>query len=210
LSRSRLLLLAAGVMVSGHELTLSIGRVLSADSAALHATEHGTPWMVIVALVGGLLVAIAAIALQRVAALRARLDSVSVRLPAWERPDPATVARVAARLFALAVVGFLLQENAEHLIGHGHLPLLAPLLEGQYVVALPVFAAISTLLGALAIALSRNVVVLVTALAAASHRALRPACSFTPPPVPHLDGRSALLTRGGRSGRRAPPVLLAA
>jgi hypothetical protein len=41
MSRSRLLLPAAGVMVSGHELDLSIGP--SADSAALRPTEPGTP-----------------------------------------------------------------------------------------------------------------------------------------------------------------------
>jgi hypothetical protein len=208
LSRSRLVLLAAGVLVSGHQLTLNIGRVLSADSAALHATEHGTPWLVIVALVGGLCFAIAAIALRRVAALRTQLRILSARLPAWERPDPRRVARIAARLFALALVGFLLQENAEHLIGHGHLPVLAPLFEGHYVVALPIFAAISTLVGALAVMLSRRVAVLARALAVISHPALRAEHSFTPPPVPDLDGRRALLMRGGHGGRRAPPALL--
>jgi hypothetical protein len=209
MSRSRLLLLAAGVMVAGHQLTLGIGRALSADPASLRATEHGTPWIVIASVVGMLMVAIAAIAICRVAALRTRLRALSARLPAWQRPDPIAVARVAARLLALALGGFLLQENAEHLIGHGHLPLLAPLIAGQYVVALPVFAVVSTLVGAVAVVLSRRVAELTTAQAAISQPLLRAARATTKPSVPHLDARRALLTRGGRGGRRAPPVLLA-
>ena len=49
-------------------------------------------------------------------------------------------------LVALAI--FLLQENLEHLTQHGHLPLLEPLLSGQYAAVLPVFFGLGLLLAA--------------------------------------------------------------
>jgi hypothetical protein len=48
-----------------------------------------------------------------------------------------------ARLLATVAVGFLVQENVEHFIGHGHAPGLGALAGPEYPLALPVIALVT-------------------------------------------------------------------
>jgi hypothetical protein len=113
-----------------------------------------------------------------------------------------------ARLFPLVVLGFLLQENAEHLVAHGHLIGLAALGGAEYPLALPVIGAISLLAalttGAFSIAERELIVRIAAALRAvrarAPRRLVRPAVILRWATVP-------VLARPGAG--RAPPHLLA-
>ena len=69
--------------------------------------------------------------------------------PARRRHAPPHLGLVT--VLALAIL--LVQENLEHLTQHGHLPLLEPLLSGQYVAVLPVFAGLGLLLAAAGLAI---------------------------------------------------------
>jgi TRAP-type C4-dicarboxylate transport system permease small subunit len=95
----------------------------------------------------------------RIVALRLRLaDIPSLRLPRGEGM-PATW----LRLLATAVLIFLLQENAEHLAAHGHLPLLDPLLSGQYQATLPIFSGLALLVSIASLAIGTRLADLGTA-----------------------------------------------
>jgi hypothetical protein len=113
-----------------------------------------------------------------------------------------------ARLFPLVVLGFLLQENAEHLVAHGHLIGPAALGGAEYQLALPVIGAISLLAalaaGAFSVAERELIVRIAAALRAvrarAPRRLVRPAVILRWATVP-------VLARPGAG--RAPPHLLA-
>jgi hypothetical protein len=113
-----------------------------------------------------------------------------------------------ARLFPLVVLGFLLQENAEHLVAHGHLIGLAALGGAEYPLALPVIGAISVLAalaaGAFSVAERELIVRIAAALRArrvhAPRRLVRPTGILRWATIP-------VLARAGAG--RAPPPLLA-
>lgn len=110
------------------------------------------------------------------------------------------------RLFVVVTVAFVIQENAEHLIAHGHAPGPGALIGPMYPLALPVIAAIALLAGLLAALVAGTESVLLAAIAAALRRsASRP---------PRRIARSALrdhLPRisvlGRQAAGRAPPAL---
>ena len=105
-----------------------------------------------VLLAGGALAALGW--LWRIASLRSRARrrrAVPVAAERWGR----RAASCWIRLFALVVVAFAIQENVEHLAGHGHGIGLGALIGPEYPLALPVLAAV-TGLGAVVIALARH------------------------------------------------------
>jgi hypothetical protein len=121
----------------------------------------------------------------------------------------ARVAGVWARHFPLVVLGFLVQENAEHLVAHGHLIGLVALGGAEYPLAVPVIGAISLLAALIAGAFSvteRELIIRITAaLRAALARAprllvLRPTAVLRWSTIP-------VIARAGAG--RAPPLLLA-
>ena len=59
------------------------------------------------------------------------------------------------RLFAVVALAFLVMENVEHFVSHGHLPLLGALLGPEYPLAIPVLVAASVV-GALLAGLVRE------------------------------------------------------
>ncbi|HEX6473824.1 MAG TPA: hypothetical protein VF114_01895, partial [Candidatus Limnocylindria bacterium] len=127
MSLRRLLGLAVLLAVAGHQLALAAGD-LAAPGAGLRAADHGPAWGFAVALVvaGGVLAT--SLAAWRILALRLHLRvAPTLSLPAGE-----ALVRTWAALTLLALAIFLAQENIEHLTQHGHLPLLEPLLSGQY------------------------------------------------------------------------------
>lgn len=113
-----------------------------------------------------------------------------------------------ARLFPVVAIGFLVQENVEHVVAHGHLIGLGALGGAEYPLALPVIGAISLLAaigaGAFRIAERELIVRIAAALRAALVRAprrlvLRPVGVLRWATVP-------VLARAGAG--RAPPHLL--
>ena len=58
-----------------------------------------------------------------------------------------------ARLFAVVAFGFVLQENFEHLVVHGHSPGLGALVGPEYPLAVPVIGLISAIAASIAAAL---------------------------------------------------------
>lgn len=114
------------------------------------------------------------------------------------------VASMWVALFTVVALGFLIQENVEHLRGHDHLLGVQALLGAEYPLALPVIGLISlaaALLGAAVRSVERA---LVTAIAESVRRAIpRPPVRLARAPLrlpfPH---RSAL---AGTAAGRAPP-----
>ncbi len=107
---------------------------------------------------------------------------------------------------SLALAIFLVQENLEHLTQHGHLPLLEPLLSGQYAAVLPVFVGLGLLLAAAGLAIG-------TTLRQLERAAATPRIDHRPPPRRVGSWRTLLHDRRRRSRmvtalspRRGPPL----
>ena len=113
-----------------------------------------------------------------------------------------------ARLAPLVATGFLLQENIEHMAGHGHLIGLASLGGAEYPLALPVIGAISLLAALVAGAFSAVECELVGRIADALRRLRLRAPRRIARPDPVLRWETVpVLARAGAG--RAPPHLLA-
>jgi hypothetical protein len=152
MSLRRRLGVAMLLAVCGHQLALAAGRLPPAD-AGLRAADHGAAWSLAVLLVVGGAMAALALAGWRIAALRLRLR---VR-PALRLPDGHALLGGWATVTLLALAVFLAQENVEHISQHGHLPLLEPLLSGQYVAVLPLFAGLGLLFAAAGLAVTTTI-----------------------------------------------------
>jgi hypothetical protein len=208
--RRRLALLAVLVAVLGHEAALAIGYGPGAQlSAALRSTEHGLGWVLTVlstVLAGGAALGVAA---WRLRGLRVRLARMGVALPARGGGRLSDVLAVAHRIFAAAILLFLLQENAEHALLHGHLPGLDALLAGQYVATIPTFVLLSLAVATVAVLLAGRTSELVRALSAAVRTLPRPPATVARPRPRMADVRARTWRMLGPSGRRAPPALVA-
>ncbi len=128
--------------------------------------------------------------------------------PAPERPDAVPYARRAAgawlRLFGVVAIGFVIQENIEHALSHGHGLWAGALIGPEYPLAMPAIGAI-TLLAAL-----------VAAAFVTAERILLARLEPPPPPLraPRRVGRPVrrIVLAGGVGARtrtdRGPPSLL--
>ena len=142
--------LAAVALLISHDavflVQLGPGQTLS---RALRDAGHGYWGVATVALAIAGTVMAAATA-WRLVRLHRRANDLDARLrPTAARTYLARSAVVAGRLFAVVSVGFVLQENVEHVIGHGHAPGLGALFGPEYPLALPVIGAISAVAGLL-------------------------------------------------------------
>jgi hypothetical protein len=148
---------------------------------------------------------VAIVSILRLHHLRRRANSLgpagaSVRAPSYV----ARLGRLWIRLLAVVAIGFVIQENVEHALSHGHLPGIGALVGPEYPLALPVIALISLAAG------------LVAALVRAAESALlaRIAGALRPRRAPRLVRRpssSASLVgvlRPRANAGRAPPALL--
>jgi hypothetical protein len=109
-----------------------------------------------------------------------------------------------ARLLAVVAIGFLLQENVEHLIRHGHAPGFAALIGPEYPLALPVIGLITGVAALLAATTSQAERALLALIADALRRVLDRAPREVPRPPIRL---TALLISplARASAGRAPP-----
>jgi hypothetical protein len=112
------------------------------------------------------------------------------------------------KLFALVALGFAIQENVEHVIAHGHAPLLGALLGPEYPLALPVIAVITAIASILVVALRSTERALIAAIEAALQQSFGHA--------PRQGRRTVQSARGSRISPmaaavagRAPPLAFA-
>jgi hypothetical protein len=202
----RFLILAAAVLVIGHELVLRIGYGPGADaSIALKATSHGLAWLLQAATAllatAGLLIVVVA----RIRRLRTRLFATVGHVPALARPSRRQLLVAWERLFAVALIGFIVQENVEHGVVHGHLPGLSMLYGGQYVFTIPVFALLALAAAFAASLVGRELATLERAAAEAERRLPRPARRLAPVPCDPDWRPYALLFAA--VPRRGPPLV---
>jgi hypothetical protein len=200
MSRPRLLALAGVVAVAGHQAVLITGHD-QLHTSGLAATPHPASWSAGVALVLGLLLATVAWIAWRIVALRWRLGTV----PSLRAPDGGQLPRTWAVIVATALAIFLLQENIEHLTSHGHLPLLDPLLSGEYAATVPVFAGLALLLAVATLTLALRLSDLETALRPPARTRRRPARRRGWQPQPS-DRRLRARMATALMALRAPPA----
>jgi hypothetical protein len=205
LDRSRFAILAGAVLVIGHELVLRIGYGPAADaSIALRATSHGLAWILQASAALLATAGLAFVVLARIRRLRQRLLHRVVAMPALARPSRRALLGLWERLFTVALIGFILQENIEHGLLHAHLPGLSMLYGGQYVFTIPVFVVLSFAGALVGWALGGELVALEEALAAIEQRLPRaPRSSTFSPPQHDLSPRALLLASA--LPRRGPP-----
>ena len=111
-----------------------------------------------------------------------------------------------AKLFALVACGFILQENAEHLLIHGHAPGLGALVGPEYPLAVPVIGLVTALAASLAAALRRTEQHLIAIIEAALHLFGRPPRRITRPPFRLRAQRISPMAHA--IAGRAPPSML--
>ena len=180
MSLRRRLALAVLLAVIGHQVAIAAGR-LAAPGAGLQAADHGAAWGLAVALVMAGAGLALGFAVWRILALHLRLRVA----PTLTLPSGRTLLAAWAWLTVLALAGFLTQENLEHLTQHGHLPLLEPLLGGQYVAVLPAFAGLGLLLATAGLAIGTTLQRL--------ERAARPLRAARPRPPRRVGGSQPLI-----------------
>ena len=145
--------------------------------------------------------------LVRLRALRRNAESLGATPTGGSRPYVVRWLATWGRLLAVVAIGFLIQENIEHFIGHGHAPGLGALIGPEYPLALPVILAVTGLAALVAGALSHAEHELLAVIADAIRRLLARAPRSTPrPPMRVIVSLTPPLARAW-SGR-APPRLL--
>lgn len=212
----RFAILAAVALLVGHDAVYVTSYGAAADFAsAMRDGGHDAYWTVYsLAVAAGAMLILARAGIPLVRLSRGLEDDAEAAGGA----PPAVVEAVvpyrrelrslATRLLPTVLVGFLLQENLEHVLGHGHIVGLAPLLGQEQPFALPVIAAVVVLVAAIGALVRWRIRTLSARLAARvrSVRHPRPAAR----PVPSswwLTGAACahrwILLRGDAG--RAPP-----
>jgi hypothetical protein len=110
------------------------------------------------------------------------------------------------RLAAVIAVGFVIQENVEHSIIHGHAPGVGALLGPEYPLALPVIGLIGAIAASVAAIVTRTQEALVLAIEAALRRPVRALLAGPRPPVRPAAAIGSVLAHPGAG--RAPPTVV--
>ncbi|MHB8959977.1 MAG: class I SAM-dependent methyltransferase [Candidatus Limnocylindrales bacterium] len=130
-----------------HAIAYAVGYGIDGYEAAMVASGH-EPWWTLAAAVAVALLAGAA------AAVRTRVRFSRARVVEGRRARAALVLRTWALLLVGSVAGYVLLENAEHLVRAGHLAGLAPLGQVVRLAALGPLVAVVTALALLAVAVA--------------------------------------------------------
>jgi hypothetical protein len=109
------------------------------------------------------------------------------------------------RLAALVGIAFAVQENVEHVIAHGHAPIVGVLVGPEYPLALPVIGLVTAIAAVLVALVARTQEVLVAAIEAALRWRTRAPRLHARPPQRLPSTTGSVLARRGAS--RAPPAL---
>ena len=148
--------------------------------------------------------------LVRLRALRRSVGALGADPTARSRPYAARWLATWARLLAMVAIGFAIQENIEHLIGHSHAPGLGALVGPEYPVALPVITLVTGLAALIAAALSQAEHALLAVLVDAIRQLLMRAPRRTPRPPLRLVPRLGTRLARAWAGRGPPPSLVSA
>ena len=145
----------AGVALLVSHDAIFLAQVGPGHELARALREAGHEYWAIASLVLGLigLVALAA-TLVRLHALRRNAETLGASPTGGSRPYLVRWLATWGRLLAVVAIGFLIQENIEHFIGHSHAPGLGALIGPEYPLALPVILAVTGLAALGAAALS--------------------------------------------------------
>ena len=111
------------------------------------------------------------------------------------------------RLVAVVAIGFVIQENVEHAIMHGHAPGVGALLGPEYPLALPVIGLIGAIAAWVATIVSRTQEALVRAIEAALRPPIRPLLAGPRPPARLVPSIGSVLAHPG-AGRAPPSVVV--
>ncbi|MEO8510923.1 MAG: hypothetical protein ABI534_06735 [Chloroflexota bacterium] len=200
-------ILAATVLVVGHDLTFLAANGFDGLGVALARSGHGAYWPFT------WLVAVAGLAtLAAIAALRAARLLRAVRAGGAPAPLPglraygSDVLRLWPRLALLALLVFVAQEAAEHYLMHGgHVLGVGDFVSGAYAAALPAFAGVALLVAGLAALFRRTIDALEEAIRSARVTVRRPATRIFAPSPRFVWLRSSLAMPD--IGRAPPPPL---
>lgn len=142
--------------------------------------------------------------LVRLRSLRRTAERLGTSPIVGTRPYPARWFASWVRLFAVVAIGFVAQENIEHLIGHSHAPGLGVLIGPEYPLAMPVLGMITGLAALAAAALIQTEQALRAAIAEAMRQLVghAPRTVWRPPLRLALRLTSPLATA---AAGRAPP-----
>ena len=142
--------------------------------------------------------------LLRLRSLRRSIATLGAAPVARSRPYAARWLTVWAKLLITVAIGFTVQENIEHLIGHSHAPGLGALIGPEYPLALPVIALITGLAALAAAVLGQTEQTLLAVIADAMRRLLARAPRRTARPPMRLIAMLIAPLAGAWAGR-APP-----
>ena len=199
--------LAAAALLVSHDTVwmLQVGPGQALAEAMRHAGHDywGTASMAI-AVAAGL---VGIVTLRRLVMLRRHADAMdaSGAQPARRR-YPTRVAAAWLRLAIVVALGFVLQENVEHALSHGHMPGVGALLGPEYPLALPAIAAITLVAGLVAAAITAAERTLLARIAAADIRLRAPRVIGRRPPRSFV---APVDRRPRANAGRAPPAVLA-
>ena len=201
-------ILAAAVLVVGHDLTFLAANGFDGLGAALARSGHGAYWPFtwLVAVAG--LATLAAVASIRAGRLLSVLRAGGAANPVMPglRAYAADVLRLWPRLALLALLVFVAQEAAEHYLMHaGHVLGVADFISGAYAAALPAFVTVALLAASITALFRRTIDAL--------EEAVRRVCAAVRRPAPRIVARLALFVRLRSSLAmpdigRAPPLLV--
>jgi len=198
----------AGVSLLVSHDAIFLAQIGPGEALARALREAGHDYWGIASLVlAGAGIASLGTTLVRLRALRRKADALGAVPPPGSRPYGARWLRAWARLLPVVAIGFLMQENVEHVIAHGHAPGLGALLGPEYPLALPVMALITGLAALVAAALSQTELALLAGIADALRRFIgrAPRQTLRPPVrLPTVLGSPLARAWAGR----APPRLL--
>lgn len=114
------------------------------------------------------------------------------------------------RLFAVVTVGFAIQENVEHAIGHGHMPGFGALVGVEYPLAIPVLAVITAIGAVLAASLRAAESDLVAAIEAVLRRSTPRSPRCLPRPARRALVADPPLMAHNAAGRAPPRAFVSA
>ena len=200
--------LAAVALLLSHDATFLV-QVGPGEALARALRESGHAYwgatsvlLLVIGLVAGARQGIRLLRLRRQAYALAA-TAPAVRRTAWLR----RAATNWGRLLLLVSIGFLVQENVEHVMSHGHAPGLGALAGPESPLALPVIAAITLVAALVATAVRVAERRLVAGILAALRRPLGRAPRSLPRPTTRIFVRLSSPIARAIAGR-APPSLL--
>lgn len=195
--------LAALALLASHDLVW-LAQVGRGEELArtLRSAGHGY-WEAASLAIGAVGLAVGLGVVLRLTVLRSEATAVGARRATLPPGLRSRTVRVWSRLFAIVALGFVVQENVEHLGQHGHLIGVGALVGPEYPLALPVIGLITAVAAVLATVVSGTATALETVIAAALAALRRPPRRLVRAPLRRVLARSPILA--GSSAERAPP-----